>query len=63
MAVIGIGLLAVCAAIMQYARVMARARTRRRGRMVRMCSVVNGSPADATDGQARRGNQISEMIP
>lgn len=60
MAVIGVGLLAACAAIMQFARVMARARIRRRSRMVRMCSVVNGSPADATDGQASRGTRFQK---
>ncbi|MGO9012051.1 MAG: hypothetical protein ACLQPN_18285 [Bryobacteraceae bacterium] len=39
---IGIGLLAACAIIMETARVMARARIRRRRRLLRLASVVTG---------------------
>jgi hypothetical protein len=49
LAVIGIVLLAVCAAVMQTSRAVARARTRRQLKMMRMCSVVAGSPNVAPD--------------
>jgi uncharacterized lipoprotein YajG len=51
LALIGILLLAGCAAIMQFARVIARARLRRRRKMMRMCSVVVGVPAEASNDQ------------
>jgi len=68
LAVIGIVLLAVCAIIMQTARVITRARIRRRRMMMRVCSVVTGSPDDQAssspqDDEAHAGRRISEVLP
>jgi len=52
LAVIGIALLAICAAVVQAAHAIARGRIRRRGKMMRMCSVVSGSPADAPGSES-----------
>jgi len=68
LAMIGIALLAVCAIAMQTTRAVARARIRRQERMLRLCSVVTGSPDDQAssspqDGQAHAGRRISEVLP
>ena len=62
MALIGILLLAGCAAIVQFARVIERARVRRRRKMMRMCSVAVGLSEDTADGSAHAGRQVSEVL-
>jgi hypothetical protein len=49
LALIGIVLVVGCVGTMQAARAIARARIRRQLKMMRMCSVVAGSPDDAPD--------------
>jgi hypothetical protein len=51
MALIDIALLAGCWATVQFARVIARARMRRHEKMMRMCSVAVGLPAEAPNDQ------------
>jgi hypothetical protein len=49
--VIGIAALAVCASVMQAARVVARSRIKRQTRMQRISSVVTGSSPAAPNDQ------------
>jgi hypothetical protein len=49
LALIGIVLVAGCVGAMQAARAVARARIRRQLKMMRMCSVVAGSPDEPPD--------------
>lgn len=59
LAVIGILLLAGCVGAMQAARSIARARIRRQLKMMRMCSVVAGSPENSPGA----GQDVSEVLP
>jgi hypothetical protein len=49
--VVGVVLLAACAAITQVARALARARIRKQRRLLRLSSVVTGLPPTAPDDQ------------